>query len=90
MHLYFYLKYKISTFLHSPHIGQPGLHSQYSEWTEEKWFNSQQQKQIFIFSLFQNIPISTGTYPASYSMGTDRSFSSDKVARALSCPFTSI
>lgn len=90
MHLHFYPRYKISTFLHSPHIGEPALHTQYSEWTEEKWFNSQQGKQIFIFSLFQNVPISTGTYPASYSMGTDGSFFSGKVARACSCPFTSI
>jgi len=81
-YLYFYPRYKISTFLHSPHIGEPGLHSQYTEWTEEKWFNSQQAKQISIPSLFQNVPTSTGTYPTSYSKGTDGSFSRDKVARA--------
>lgn len=61
MHFYFYPRYKISTFLHIPHIREPGLHSQYTEWTEEKRFNSQQGKQIFIFSLFQNVPTSTGT-----------------------------
>lgn len=78
MHLSFYPRYQINTFLQSPQVGEPGLHSQFSEWTvgwmtEESWFNYQQGQQIFfLFSKKSQLVLGL----------TDASFSTGKMARA--------